>query len=341
VKFYEISLLPQTGFGTPLKGDTLFGHFCWQAAYDDTLLEDGLAARVAAYAGQPFVIFSSAFPKLNDGAAGYALKRPDMPFTSFLPAEVDRKQRIIQTKENKTRKWMVVQNDLTLDFSAANFITDEQLYRKSSDGQPDEALPPAVDTDSQEVVTASLQPHNTINRLTGATGTGMFTPYTTENIYYYPGTKLLVFVLIDESATDIERVCTALERIGKWGFGRDASTGLGRFEICGHTSLSYPDPSGADGCYTLAPSVPERERFAKVYFAPFIRFGKHGDRLAKSKNPFKNPVIMADEGAMFFPEDRTVFDKPYLGMAVSGVSKVQPETIVQGYAPYLPFKLEI
>jgi CRISPR-associated protein Csm4 len=324
-----------------LKGDTLFGHFCWQAAYDPGLLEGGLAARVSAYAERPFVIFSSAFPKLNDGSSGYVLKRPDMPFTSFLPAGVDRKQRIIQTKEIKTRKWMVVPNGLSLDFSTVDFISDEQLYKKLSEGLPDESRRSIGDTDSQEVVTMSLQPHNTINRLTGATGTGMFTPYATENIYYYPGAKLLVFVLIDETATDIERVCRGLERIGQWGFGRDASTGLGRFEICGHNLLAYPDPSGADGCYTLAPSVPERERFGKVYFSPFIRFGKHGDSLAKSKNPFKNPVLMADEGAMFFPEDRTVFEKPYLGTAVSGVSKVQPETIVQGYTLYLPFKMEI
>ncbi len=341
MKLYEISLLPLTGFGTPLKGDTLFGHFCWQAAYDPALLEGGLAACVSAYAKRPFVIFSSAFPKLNDGSADYVLKRPDMPFTSFLPAGVDRKQRIILTKEIKTRKWMVVQNDLSLDFSKVDFITDEQLYKKLSDGLPDESRRPMGDTNSQEAVTLSLQPHNTINRLTGATGTGMFSPYTTESIYYYPGTELLVFILIDESATDIQRVSKALERIGQFGFGRDASTGLGRFKVCGHNLLTFPDPSSANGCYTLAPSVPERERFAKVYFKPFIRFGKHGDSLAKSKNPFKNPVIMADEGAMFFPEDRTVFEKPYLGTAVSGVSKVQPETIVQGYAPYLPFKLEI
>ena len=49
---------------------------------------------------------------------------------------------------------------------------------------------------------------------------------------------------------------------------------------------------------------------------------------------------MADEGAVFIPNDKGVFDKPYIGRAVTGVSKAEPSSVVQGYAPYLPLKLE-
>ena len=81
------------------------------------------------------------------------------------------------------------------------------------------------------------QSHNTINRMTQTTGSGMFAPYAKEKFYYFPETELVIFVLIEESVTDIDRVLLGLERIGNWGFGRDASTGLGRFTLGEHDEL--------------------------------------------------------------------------------------------------------
>lgn len=74
---YQITIEPLSPFGTPLKGDTLFGQFCWQAAYDSSLLSVTLDEAVARYAERPFAVFSSAYPALADG--GVALKRPDAP----------------------------------------------------------------------------------------------------------------------------------------------------------------------------------------------------------------------------------------------------------------------
>jgi len=173
--------------------------------------------------------------------------------------------------------------------------------------------------------------------MTGTTGEGQFTPYSKENTYYIPGTILAIFGLVDEDATDIERTVKGLERIGSWGFGRDASIGMGRFAVVGKEELVLNTDSPA--FYSLAPSVPDMELIEKVYLNTFTRFGKHGDNLACSKNPFKNPVIMADEASVFIPKDKRL-EKPYMGSAVSGVSKAMPETVVQGYTPYLPIKLE-
>jgi len=57
VKLYEITIRPVSGFGTPLKGDTLFGHFCWQAAYDASILNGGLNQWIACYAEKPCAVF--------------------------------------------------------------------------------------------------------------------------------------------------------------------------------------------------------------------------------------------------------------------------------------------
>jgi CRISPR-associated protein Csm4 len=328
VKLHEIVLKPLSAFGTPMKGDTFFGHFCWQALHQPDILKGGFDDHIAAYRDRPFVVFSSACLKISNGERGYFLKRPEMPFACFTSADEDRKTRIIAAKDQKNKKWMFVGEELRIDPSRIQFITDNELSRR-------------LGVEAEEVALIFSQPHNSINRMTGKTGEGsMFAPYEKENIYYPPGCELSVFVLVDENATDIEKVTSAVENIGKWGFGRDASSGKGRFKVSSVHSLSFPDTVDANACYSLAPALPRAGDFEKMYFRPFVRFGKHGDRLAVSKNPFKNPVILADEGGAFFPADRTKFEKPYIGSAITGLSKVQPQTVFQGYAPYLPMKLE-
>ena len=337
MKLYEITLKPQGAFGTPLKGDTVFGHFCWQAAYDPELLEGGLDRQISTYAEKPFAVFSSAFPKLGSNPSVYAVKRPDVP-TPCGCRGGSRKERVLLLKDHARKKWMLIEGVGRVALSEAKFLTGEELAKYSTSGSRNEGV--SAVRKAEDSVSVSLQPHNTINRCTSTTGEGMFAPFLSPTFQYWSGLELAIFVLVDELATDIERVRIGLERIGAWGFGRDASTGIGRFLVSGHSPLNFPETQDAGACLALAPSVPDHGCFKKVFYSPFIRFGKHGDVLATSRNPFKNPVIMADEGAVYIAGDRGVFEKPYVGRAVSGVSRAKPETMVQGYAPYLPIKLE-
>lgn len=328
LKFFEITIKPLSGFGTPLKGDTLFGHFCWQTSYDPSLVEGGLEKQIKLYKEKPFIIFSSAFPKIiNNSKEYYALKRPEMPLSILFKQGKSRFETIKQAKANKKKKWMLVEKNSSIDFASIEFITEKQLCEK-------------IENNESEHITKSIsQQHNTINRMTSTTGENQFAPYSKENIYYTPETLLSVFVLIDKDAIDnIGQVVKGLERIGSWGFGRDASTGLGRFKVIDSQSLTINN-NGFKTFYSLAPSVPDTTCIDKIYSSTFTRFGKHGANLAYSKNPFKNPVIMVDEASVFYIKDQQ-YKKPYIGSAVSGVSKTMPETVVQGYTPFLPIKLE-
>ncbi|MBF0226063.1 MAG: hypothetical protein HQK76_11460 [Desulfobacterales bacterium] len=342
MKFYEITIKPTSGFGTPIKGDTLFGHFCWQAANNDSLLNGKFEDYISIYCQKPFAIFSSAFPKIEFPETCYVLKRPDMPEPLKKSKDEnninlqEKIKKFEQRKQDKKKKWMVVKKSLTINPAKAEFISDKELFEK----QLDPKIHRIGKEHPEKFMISFSQPHNTINRLTNTTGTGMFAPYIKDNFYYLNDIKLAIFVLIDESAIDIEKIAKGLERIGKWGYGRDASTGLGKFSIESKTELTFPDTKNFNACYSLSPCVPEKDCFSISYFSPFVRFGKHGDILSNSKNPFKNPVIMADEGSVFKPINKDFFNKPYLGRAVQGVSKSMEETVVQGYSPYLPIKLE-
>ncbi len=343
MKLYELTIVLRSGLGTPLKGDSIFGHFCWQVAHDPTLVEGGLENLREAYSTRPFVIFSSAFPSLtdSDGNTRYSFKRPDLPLWYFPSLKVaDRSERIRSRKDFKKKKWMLVDSSLVLDLSHAEYLDDHELLREAS-CRGDRSFSGLILSESDKFVKSFSQSHNTINRLSGTTGPGEFAPYEQDVSYYFPGTSLVILVLIDEECTDIQRVHAALAAMGKYGFGKDASIGLGRFSVVNHAELTRPVVSEANSCYSLSPCVPERDFYSEAYFVPFCRFGKHGDRLARSRNPFKNPVIMADEGAVFFPRDATAFEKPYLGRPVTSISKILPETFAQGYSVYLPLAVEL
>ena len=331
MKFYEITIRPLSAFGTSLKGDTIFGHFCWQVAYEPSLVNGGLEKALSQYSEKPFAVFSSAYPRFEKETVGYLLKRPDLPLSWLFPMDKEsRDQRYESIKERKKQRWMLLEQGLKIDISNIRLLSDANLVDESRRGSD-----PMV---SGDFLAKFLQPHNTINRLTDTTGTGEFAPYSVEGQYYLHQTELVLFVLIDEDMISIDGIIAGLDKIGRFGFGKDASTGMGRFEILDHDELPIPETKDANACYTLAPCVPDNCK--QLYFTPFIRYGKHGDRLATAVNPFKNPVVMADEGAVLFPDQKDSFCKPYIGRAVFNVSKAQPEAVVQGFSPYLPMKLE-
>ncbi len=344
MKLYEITLHALSGFSAPIKGDTLFGHFCWQAVNDPSVINDDAETLFKKYTQKPFIVFSSAFPKLSDPSQ-YALKKPDLPaFMLFGDQAADCHEQQKQAKTRKQKRWLPVNVGAALKFiragrcGAAELLTDGELLARIARNVPAATRRRRRQAGEQFIKTL-IQPHNTICRLTDTTGKGIFAPYAHRNLFYYPETELAVLVLIDADATEISKVRNALERIGQWGYGRDASSGLGRFRVKDVRPLDYPAYEDADALYALAPVVPEPNSFKQAWFTPFIRFGKHGDRFALSRNPFKTPVIMADEGAVFKPSHPSAFANPYFGQAVTGVSRHQG-TLVQGYAPVLPLKLE-
>ncbi len=345
MKVYEITLKPVTGFGTPLKGDTIFGHFCWQIAYDETLLGKCINDLLSSYNTKPFAVFSSAYPKFCEGKEYvYALKTPDLPLNKLFTLPDDKKEKIKKRKEYKAKRWMMIKEGKRLfPFQESEFLNDQRLIEKAKSNLTYETRKEMRRAGARNFIATFPQPRNTINRHTGTTGEEGFAPFEVEQQVFYPETELALFVGIDETVVNINQIMVGLDRIGTFGFGKDASTGLGRFELgeVSETVLSEMGSESPNACYTLAPCVPEKDTFSEMFFTPFTRFGRHGDVFAKSSNPFKNPVIMADEGGVFIPKSHDVFDKPYIGLAVTNVSKAEPQAVTQGYSLYIPVRVEV
>ncbi len=163
---YQVTLHPRSAFGTPLAGDTLFGQLCW--AIRERFGEARLTSLLEGYTeANPFLVVSDAFP------AGW-VPRPQLP-DFLLGIDGDPAQR----KTAKKRVWLPV-------IGAALPLAD-WLARAA-----------ALKTAEHLVLT-----QNTINRLTGTTGSGPFAPRQIERLQFCSDGGLQVYCCLDSSRLTI------------------------------------------------------------------------------------------------------------------------------------------
>lgn len=331
MKVYEVCIKPTSDFATPLQGDCLFGHICWQLAHDSELVGE-IDDILSDYDRVPFCIVSDPVMRFNvNGEIKYIFPKAFAPTGSkeitAMTSFDERKKEYDRRKSAKKAKWMLV--SLNKKISLNNFATLTDIAKELN---LEDDLKPFVEY---------RQSHNSIDRITGTTGTGgAFAPFTTNGIAWSPNLEMAIFIGIRD---DIPRkgIKTALERIGNFGYGADATSGKGRFEVLSMEEIKLTALGDVNGnaLYSLSAVVPEKDAYKKVYFEPFIRTGKHGDAKATSEHPFKQPVLKAATGAVLIPNDIGMVKQTYVGMAVKNVSLFE-ETVEQGYALVIPMKVE-
>lgn len=301
---YRLTIEPLTGFATPLKGDTLFGQLCWRLRHQHG--NNALNAYLEGYTtGQPFLVVSDAMPH------GY-WPRPTLP-AHLMGFDMSRAD---ERKAAKRLVWMP----------------------EAATGQPLSQWHNALLATAATGATRRTQEqsHNTLNRLTGATGTGAFAPYSRTLEQFAAGTQLDIYAVID-TRLSADTLAAVMEQCGQIGFGKEASTGLGKFRLVDCVAL--PSPSLSTHWLTLGPSVPASSDYDAVrcFYSVTTRFGKHGDAAVLSGQPFKNPVVMAQTGALLTLHAPVALDIAGIGLGGQGeLSRALPETVHQGYAPVVP-----
>jgi CRISPR-associated protein Csm4 len=294
----------ESAFGTPLKGDTLFGQLCWMIRW--RLGEETLEHLLDGYAdGRPFAVISDAFP------AGLAL-RPNLP----PPAETDPKLR----KADRAKAYLPLTS----------------LSRPLEEALKDAAAEP----DGFGWLDAT-QPHNSISRLTSTTGNGN-DPFQMPRRWPRGPMHLDLHLRLDVERLPVGTLEGLLADIGAWGFGRDASIGLGRFSLVSMAPAPALGAADADSWLTLAPCAPQGGGWdtARSFWKPFVRFGRHGGDAALG-TPYKSPVLLADTAAVLTPVGG-LGPVAIVGRGLGGdgrISRQIPKTVHQGFAPAIPIRL--
>ena len=320
-----VSIKPRSAFATPLKGDTLFGQLCW--ALRDRLGEDRLRELLQGYTeGRPFAVASDALPER-------CWPRPVVPPAMF--GDVDPAKR----KAMKKRAWL----------RHADFARPVREWLGCMVEDPhDPGDGPAAGAPSATrrlpLVEHETRFRNSIDRRVGTTTDKGFAPYAAPQFRYREGTCLDCHVVYDAERIGDDALLQAMGDIGGFGFGRDATIGLGRFEVEKRPSGDGPalplSQDGATAWLTLAPVAPQGLGWKpdRCWYQPFTRFGRHGNAAVHLGNPFKTPILLADTGAILTPRnhhDARLFVGQGLGGASRPLSRTIPETVHQGYAPVI------
>ena len=303
MKLYKITLRPQSAFMTPLKGDTLFGQLCWQIR--ESHGNDFLEQLLEGYTDQrPFAVISDAFPHNS------------LPMPS-VPMHIKTSQSALsQIKKLKKIK----------------YVSIEKLQQPLSQWLNEDT----IDANGQAIPFQRM--HNSINRLTNSTTGDAFSPFTLNKYAYTAGTLIDCYVALDEERLQLQAFEKMVETIGLIGFGRKANTGHGKFSVQSLNSVEPHHPH-ANAYLTLAPArvIPQGWIAEKSFYQLFTRFGRHGIQLVHQQ-PFKQPVMMMDTGALLTPYSYQ--NVPFIGMGLKGVSKVQPNAVQQAYSPIIGIQLD-
>lgn len=317
---YRLTLRLRSATRTPWQADTLFGHLCWQLLYDEgeAALQELLAA---CRDGTPPFVLSNGFPR-------DWLPRPLLPPAPR--AAAGSKEALVrgmeEAKAGKQIRWVRV----------AEF---EGLRR----GEAVTLGPREMPTQVRTVL------KNQINRLTGGTtgfdedeaGSGHL--YAVDEFSFEAdgaarGCDVVVYarVVNDVWAARVHRL---FEGVAAGGYGARKSAGYGHFEVADwerYGLFDAPLPS-ANGFVSLSNWVPAQSDPTDGRYTTLVKYGKLGEGLAVSENPFKFPLLMLVAGSTFWTG---AVPRPWYGRLVEKVAPhFQDEVVHGGYALAVPVVL--
>lgn len=275
---YRLVLDPLSPFGTPPTSGTLFGHLCWAKR-----AREGRAALRAWLARLPVEPFA-----LSDLLPAGHLPRPLLP-----PAREESQAE--DTKALKRRRYLSLDAWRGLRIGATAKALKAALRRSQQD-------PPFLKP--------ARNPHNHINRETGRTpeagGGGLWFADELWPAIAKDGPRRIEADLYVRSPLPAREVEALIAHVGETGFGRDASTGRGRFTLEGSEDAGWlaeaPAGGGAARMLSLSQGV-MTANMRQARWQRFVLFGKLGREMAaEGRRPWKLPLVLAEAGATFAPE---------------------------------------
>lgn len=310
MEYIRLKITPASSFATLPHSDTFFGQICYTLA----LMGKPVDEMLKDYEKDPFLVTSGFFPM------GYA--------SLSKPAAIDNNGISIETLASRKD-----------DKKKTYFLIDDTI---KNGGIPEELKKPTW------TLTAETVTHTKLHRLTNRTGEEGFAPFNSFNYEYdlkednnkqagnnSDNENFFFHVYIYVKDRYKEDVIEAIAMIGKTGCGKSASIGKGRFELKEQEKIII-DTDNKNSIYTLSHCMLSGINADKIYYTPFVRFGKYG-RITAQSSPFKNPVVMAHQGAILIDADKELFQKAYIG---KGIINSSGKGVTQGYSLYLPINRE-
>lgn len=294
-------------YATPWLADTLYGHLCWAALrIGGTQQLDELLA--PAREGSPVLVLSDGFP-------GDLLPRPLLapePLDTNQPMPVQRRR----FEEERARR-------------RAPWVTEQEFMRVICG----ERVIPANGLHHTGPISRGML-KNQINRLTGTTSgiEGGGELFQVEETFQE---SVTVYALVESGMEAL--LADLLTYMADSGFGKRKAVGYG--SISTRPTLEpfegFGSPHQANGFVSLSTFIPARQDPTTGYWNLLVKYGKLGEELAASENPFKFPLLMLRSGSVF--RDSPV--REFYGRLMKGVSPRYDFVMHPAYCLPVPMQL--
>ena len=283
---------------TPLKGDTIWGHIVWGIANNegDEAVTNFLEQEKSE---PPALIVSSAFP------AGMLCRALPSPMEREGSLDIEKYSEI---KKNKKIKYSPA-SEYFIDTETTVNITENPLKSVS-------VMHNTIDRAMNTVLEKGL--FSTEEKWPGIIRGNTYT-----NIEWD-------FYILSSFAP--ERVKQLVDWAFENGYGADTSTGKGKIKIKSDPIPVKPKKQG-NKYMALGPFADTKNELRNIRADIFVRSGKLGGFFASGLSPYKKPVALYDEGAVFDS------DKPieYAGILLEKMHGTDKYNICQsGFAPVIP-----
>ena len=287
---YTIKLTLKSPIVTSFQSDTLFGHICWAINYLKWDEKKGVTDFLALYDQRnPPLLISNGFPK--DYLPKPILRPILQEELASIFGKENRKKNSYKIKTIKKTE-LICKSDLLQIIKGQ--ISPKILFQKFSENFEKEEK-------NREKRKKEVIYHNTINRITNRVTTGL---YEQEEVFYSADFSEFE-IYLKTNYFDKDGLKRIFEFISMGGFGKDKSTGKGRFDF---SIIEGTDLEGSDnpnGFMTLSSYIPDSGAPTEGYYEILLKYGKLGGSFAggsaeANNNPFKKPLIMFRAGSTFY-----------------------------------------
>jgi CRISPR-associated protein Csm4 len=319
---------PRSAFLTPLQADTLWGMLAWACRwiYGEGELQDFLDLQSD---GSPRLLLSDAFPD------GY-LPRPLRPLTALDIRQAIEQRGIKESDEDYLEALAAAKDwlkqiyldrqqvfDLLAGATTQTTLLSDSLTKLMNARRTGKFQNPEPEKHPRR--------HNIIDRLRGGSlrENGL---YTSQEMWLHHRWSFYL-----RTTYDTAWLRPLLDYVADTGFGKRASTGLGRFAVVELRALKsdeqFPAVADADGFLTLssayAPAA--REMIEGAFYSLHVKRGKLGSAMPTSSPGgfLKYPIAMCRAGSVFPASDPT---RRWFGQMLGGVHRERDEIRHYGFA---------
>ncbi len=298
MKTYYLPLKLKSGLLSDLQSDTIYGHFCWRLLEQSG--ESILTEFINLYReGKPVFSLSDGLLLVDDNIL---FPKPFFHYNKPYFADETKKDKILKFVGNKDEK---EEQFLSYGSLTAYLGNTKRAAQKNYNGK---------------LMEESLRVNVQIDRDSLTSSDGKLFSYNPK--YAAENVRFAVLInIFDEDSFSLFECAEVLKDVFETGFGKKKSSGYGQFEPGDLEEYKIDEPENTNafvvlGNYLTAPE----DAVTPIGYKINTKYGRLGEQLSLSDNPFKNPIAFLTAGSCF---QTTKPEKEFFGR-VTGEGQISP-----------------